>query len=135
MPVAAAVALENLRIMTEERIIENVANTATYLKKKWECLSEHPMVGEARIKGMMGAIELSPNKNNRSPFKATAGSAGLITREICFENGLIMRHVYDRMIISPPLVISENEIDKLTSLAWKCLDISMAKLKKEGMWA
>ena len=134
-PVAAAVALENLRIMTEEKIIENVVNTADYLKNKWECLSEHPMVGEARIKGMMGAVELSPNKRNRLPFKASAGSAGLKTRQICFENGLIMRHVYDRMIISPPLIISENEIDELISLAWKCLDLSMAELKKAGIWA
>ena len=93
------------------------------------------MVGEARIQGMMGAIELSPDKNNKTPFSAPAGTAGLRTREICFENGLIMRHVYDRMIISPPLIISESEIDELVSLAWKCLDLSMKQLKLEGLWS
>lgn len=134
-PVAAAVALENLRILREEKIIENVENkTSVALKKKWEQLGDHPMVAEARIKGMMGAIELSPDKFNKVPFKAPPGTAGLITREICFENGLIMRHVYDRMIISPPLIISDEEISKLTTLAWKCLDIAMTKLKKNGLW-
>ena len=134
-PVAAAVALENLRILQEEKIIENVEmSTSIYLKQKWETLCEHPMVAEARIKGMMGAIELSPDKKNRTSFKAPAGSAGLATREICFENGLIMRHVYDRMIISPPLIINEDEIDSLIALAWKCLDLSMSKLKEQGLW-
>ena len=134
-PVAAAVALENLRILQEEKIIENVEmSTSIYLKQKWETLCEHPMVAEARIKGMMGAIELSPDKNNRTSFKAPAGSAGLATREICFENGLIMRHVYDRMIISPPLIINKDEIDNLIALAWKCLDLSMSKLKEQGLW-
>ena len=80
-PVAAAVALENLRILQEEKIIENVEmSTSIYLKQKWETLCEHPMVAEARIKGMMGAIELSPDKKNRTSFKAPAGSAGLATR-------------------------------------------------------
>ncbi len=134
-PVAAAVALENLRILQEEKIIENVEmSTSIYLKQKWETLCEHPMVAEARIKGMMGAIELSPDKKNRTSFKAPAGSAGLTTREICFENGLIMRHVYDRMIISPPLIINKDEIDNLIALAWKCLDLSMSKLKEQGLW-
>ena len=134
-PVAAAVALENLRILQEEKIIDNVEmSTSIYLKQKWETLCEHPMVAEARIKGMMGAIELSPDKKNRTSFKAPAGSAGLATREICFENGLIMRHVYDRMIISPPLIINKDEIDNLIALAWKCLDLSMSKLKEQGLW-
>ena len=134
-PVAAAVALENLRILQEEKIIQNVEmSTSIYLKQKWETLCEHPMVAEARIKGMMGAIELSPDKKNRTSFKAPAGSAGLATREICFENGLIMRHVYDRMIISPPLIINKDEIDNLIALAWKCLDLSMSKLKEQGLW-
>ncbi len=134
-PVAAAVALENLRILKEEKIIENVETCSSiYIKKKWGELAEHPMVGEARIQGMMGAIELSPSKDTKAPFATPPGTAGLKTREICFENGLIMRHVCDRMIISPPLIINEDEIDELISLAWKCLDLSMKELKQNGLW-
>ena len=62
-PVAAAVANENLRIMEEENIVGYVRDTAApYLKQKWEAMTDHPMVGEAKIVGMMGSIALTPNK-------------------------------------------------------------------------
>ena len=134
-PVAAAVALENLRILEEERIVETVHDdTAPYLKQKFESLADHPMVGEARIVGMMGSIALTPDKAARAKFKADAGTVGYITRERCFANNLIMRHVYDRMIVSPPLVISKSEIDLLIQRAWQSLDEAMAQVKAEGLW-
>ena len=133
-PVACAVALENLRILEEEQIIERVRNdTGPYLKAKFETLADHPMVGEAKIVGMMGSIALTPNKAARAPFAAEAGTVGFMTRERCFANNLIMRHVYDRMIISPPLVISTSEIDTLIERAWQSLDESMAQVKAEGL--
>ena len=54
-------------------------------------------------------------------------------REHCFANNLVMRHVYDRMIISPPLVISKGEIDQLISRATKALDATYAQAKAQGM--
>ena len=133
-PVAAAVAMENIRILQEEKIIETVRErTAPYLKRKWAELAMHPLVGEARSLGMLGAVELSPAPKIRAPFKVKEGTVGLITRNICIKNGLIMRHVYDKMIISPPLIINEEEIDNLVSLVWKCLDESVKKIKEEGL--
>ena len=82
---------------------------------------------------MLGALELSPAPKIRAPFKAEEGTIGLITRNICIKNGLIMRHVYDKMIISPPLIINEDEIDNLVSLVWKCLDESVSKIKEDGL--
>ena len=133
-PVAAAVALENLRILDEEGIVARVgAETAPYLEKCWTGLAEHPLVGEARIKGMMGAIELTPDKPSRARFAGEEGKVGLLTREFCFANGLVMRHVGDKMIISPPLVISKEEIDELVSRAWMCLDLALDEAKREGL--
>ena len=133
-PVASAVALENLRILDEEKIVDKVRDkTAPYLTKKWSALAEHPLVGEARNVGMMGAIELTPDKSARAPFAADEGTIGLICREFCFANGLVMRHVGDKMIISPPLVISNSEIDELTEKAWKCLDLTLAEAKSQGL--
>ncbi len=131
-PVAAAVALENIRILDEEGIIDRVReDTAPYMAQKWATLAEHPMVGEARMVGLMGALELTPDKAARTPF-ANEGTVGLMTRERCFANGLVMRHVGDKMIISPPLVISHGEIDRLIELAWQSLDEGMAQAKAEG---
>ncbi|WBL34373.1 aspartate aminotransferase family protein [Sinirhodobacter sp. HNIBRBA609] len=134
-PVAAAVALENLRILEEDGVIDRVrSEIAPYLKAKWESLSDHPMVGEAKIVGMMGSIALTPNKAKRAAFAAKSGTIGLITRERCFANNLVMRHVGDRMIISPPLTITKAEIDELMVRARKSLDEAYEKIKAEGLW-
>ena len=132
-PVAAAVALENLRIIEEEKIVDQVRDeTGPYLAQKWAELGDHPLVAEARIVGMMGALELSPDTAARAPFE-TGGAVGYICRETCFDNGLMMRHVGDKMIISPPLVINKAEIDELAEKAWKCLDMTHAEAKKQGL--
>ena len=81
--------------------------------------------------GLMGALELTPDAASRAKF-ANEGTVGYMTRERCFANGLVMRHVGDKMIISPPLVISREEIDTLVDLAWMSLDEGMATAKAEG---
>ena len=93
----------------------------------------HPLVGEARIAGMMGSIALSPDKASRAAFAADPGTAGLICREACFANNLVMRHVGDRMVISPPLVITHEEIDTLIARAGAALDQAHARLSDEGL--
>ncbi len=133
-PVACAVALENLRILEEERIVERVREeTGPYLREKWEALADHPFVGEARIVGFMGSLALTPDKPARAPFAAPAGTVGLIAREISFENNLIMRHVGDRMIIAPPLVLSKAEIDTLIERAIRTLDEAHEEARKQGL--
>jgi len=127
-PVAAAVALENIRILREERIVERVkAETAPYLQKRLRELSDHPLVGEVRGVGLLGAIEMVKDKATRERY--TGKGAGMICRTFCFENGLIMRAVGDTMIIAPPLVISFAEIDELIEKARKCLDLTLAELQ------
>ena len=134
-PVAAAVALANLYIIESEGIVERVQNeTGPYQAKKWATLSDHPMVGEAKIVGMMGSLALTPDKANRSKFLSPSGTVGYVCRECCFANNLIMRHVGDRMIISPPLIIDKEQIDILIERAWKSLDEGMSKVKEKGLW-
>ncbi|HEX5844115.1 MAG TPA: aspartate aminotransferase family protein [Pseudomonas sp.] len=123
-PVAAAVGLENLRILREEKIVERVkAETAPYLQQRLRELADHPLVGEVRGIGMLGAIELVQDKATRKRFAGDVG-VGMICRGHCFSNGLIMRAVGDTMIIAPPLVISKTEIDELIDKARLCLDLT-----------
>ncbi|MES0884062.1 aspartate aminotransferase family protein [Roseibium sp. SCP14] len=134
-PVACAIALENLRIIEEEGIIDHVRNVAApYLKQKWEALTDHPLVGEARIVGMMASIALTPDKASRAPFAADAGTVGYICRERCFANNVIMRHVGDRMIIAPPLTITCEEIDTLIERARKSLDECLEQIRSDGIY-
>lgn len=135
-PVACAVALENLRILEEEGIVERAGSEiAPYLKQQWESLTDHPLVGEAKIVGLMGSIALTPNKATRAKFTADTGTVGYICRERCFGNNLVMRHVGDRMIISPPLVITKDEIDLLIARARLSLDETLEKIKAEELYA
>ena len=133
-PVAAAVALENLRIIEEEKLVERVRDDiGPYLKKKWTSLTDHPLVGEATIVGLMGSLALTPDKASRAAFAAAAGTVGYICREFSFGNNLIMRHVGDRMIIAPPLCITREEVDTLIERAWTTFDQTHAKLREDGM--
>ncbi len=121
-PVCAAVALENIRILQDERIVETCrTDTGPYLAQRWQELGEHPLVGEARIAGMVGALELVPDKGVRRFFEER-GKVGAICRNIALKNGLILRATYDSMLLSPPLVISRDEIDELFEKAWKSLN-------------
>lgn len=134
-PVSAAVALENLRILDEEGIIDRVRDTlSSYFAKKWASLGEHPMVGSANSKGLVASLVLTPDKASRAKFASNAGTVGLICRERCFANNLVMRHVGDRMIVSPPLIITESEIDLLIERAWKSIDEAYEQVKSQGLW-
>lgn len=126
-PVAAAVALENIRILREEKIVEHVRDdVGPYLQQRWKELAEHPLVGETRGAGLVAALELVKDKGSRARF--TSASAGTLCRDHCFANGLVMRAVGDTMIISPPLVITRAQVDELVDLAHKCLDLTASSL-------
>jgi len=124
-PVCAAAAIANIQIMQSENIVERVrTKTAPYLAKAWQTLADHPLVGEARSLGMLGALEIVEDKASYKRFEDTTGVTG-ICRDFCFDNGLVMRALSGTMIIAPPLVINEAEIDELVEKAWRCLDLTV----------
>lgn len=121
-PACAAVALKNLELMEAENVVERVRDDlGPYLARRWAELAEHPIVGEARSLGLIGALELIADKASGARFDKALG-AGNLCRDLCFANGLVMRSVGDTMIISPPLVISHEQIDELVALARRALD-------------
>jgi len=128
-PVSCAVALANIAILQGEQIVERVGNeTGPYLQRRWRELADHPLVGEARGLGFLGAVELVRDKPSRTRFEAE-NAVGAQCRNICFENGLVMRAVGDTMVISPPLITTTEQIDELLDLAWRCLDLTAEQLK------
>jgi putrescine aminotransferase len=131
-PVACAVASANLRIIERENLVSRVREQlAPHLAAKWRQLAEHPLVGEARCTGLLGALELVRDKATRRFFDKR-GEVGTICRDFCFENGLIMRAVRDTMIVSPPLVITPAQLDELAEKAWRCLDLTLERCRAEG---
>ena len=127
-PVACAVALANIAILRDEKIIENVRdNTGPYLEKRWNELAGHPLVGETRGVGFLRALELVKNKHTREFFDPV-GDVGQICRDFCFNNGLVMRAIRDTMVVSPPLIMTREQIDELIELVNKCLDLTAREL-------
>jgi putrescine aminotransferase len=100
---------------------------APYFRRKWAELADHPLVGEARSIGLLGALELVKDKSSRKFFDPRL-EVGNRCRDICFGNGLVMRAVGDKMVVSPPLVINNTEIDELVEVASRCLDITQGEL-------
>ena len=127
-PVCAAVALENIRILQDENIVETCKrDTGPYLAQRWKELGEHALVGEARIAGMVGALELVPAKSERRYFE-DRGKVGALCRDIALKNGLILRATYDAMLLSPPLTLTRANIDELAEKTWKTLDMTANEL-------
>lgn len=125
-PVAAAVAIENIRLMKEENIVEYVGkDIGPYFQQKLrETLSEHPLVGHIEGVGLVAGIALVKDKETKEFFPSDL-DIGMICRDHCFNNGLIMRAVGSRMVLSPPLVISHAEVDELIEKARICFDLTL----------
>ncbi|QBX34949.1 aspartate aminotransferase family protein [Paracoccus liaowanqingii] len=127
-PAACAAAIANLGILRSEGIVDRVADDiGPYLQGKWRALADHPLVGEAVMTGLIGAIQLCADKGARRAFDDDLG-VGMMCREHAFANGLIMRAVGDRMVVSPPLVLTHAEADELVEKAWRVLDLTQAQL-------
>jgi putrescine aminotransferase len=127
-PVACAVAIENIRILQRESLIGRVKDDiGPYLQERWRKLGEHPLVGETRMVGLMGALELVSNKETLERFDEDK-RVGTICRDFLVNNGLVMRAVGDTIVVAPPLILTYEQADELIDKAWKCLDLTQAAL-------
>ena len=125
--------LANLAIMEREQLPQRVkGEIGAYFSRRYAELSEHPLVGLAESCGFMAGLVLVKNKQTRERFHADT-AVGMICRGHCFNNGLIMRAVGDRMIIAPPLVMTTAEIDTMIDLIKMVLDLTQQDLKKMGL--
>jgi putrescine aminotransferase len=136
-PVACAAALENIRIILNEQLVQKVAqDTGPYLKEKFGALADHPLVGHADSLGFVAGLNLVRRKartlHGCEPFDGDLG-VGMICRGYMFDNGIIMRAVGDRMIVAPPLVMTRAEIDEMVRRIRLALDDTLAELTRRRL--
>jgi putrescine aminotransferase len=130
-PVACAVALANLDIIENEHLVRRAHDLGILLRRQLrDALGDHPMVGEIRGVGLIGAIELVADKRTRKFFEKR-GRVGTICRDYCFAGDVILRAVRDTMVFSPPLVISESEIDLLVERVTRAIHQTYERVKHE----
>ena len=121
-PVACAVALANIKIIEDEDLVRRTHDeTGPHLAKRLAELAEHPIVGEVRSLGLIGAVEIVKDKASRGRFD-DPGAAGTICRKHCVAGGLILRAVRDAMVMSPALSITTAEIDRMIDILHQALD-------------
>lgn len=111
-PVSCAVALKNLELMEEWNILGHVTDVAPHFQSRLRSFREHPLVGEARGVGLIGALEFVADKDTKQGFE-TPGRVGRYCAERCQEHGLIIRAIGDIIAFCPPLIIDEPEIDEM----------------------
>lgn len=121
-PVCAAAALENLRIIEDEKLVERVHDDiGPYLAAGLKSLEDLPIVGEVQQVGLMAAVQLAEDKGTRRRFEDKE-TAGVTVRNHCLANGLVLRATADRMLFSPPLVITHAEVDEMIDITRKGLE-------------
>ena len=122
-PVAAAVALANLQLLRDEGIVERVRReTGPYFQASLrQAFEGHPIVGEIAGAGLAAGIQLAQNPHTRERFAASS-EVGIVCRDFCFNGNLVMRASGDRMLLSPPLVVSRTEVDEIVDKAKRAID-------------
>jgi len=127
-PVCAAVALRNLELMEERKIFEHAATVGEVFQSRLNGFADHPLVGETRGRGLIGAIELVANKETKAPFDAKQG-VGAHCMERCEDNGLIVRSLGDSVAFCPPLIITEDQVHEVFDKFGKSLDETLEWLR------
>jgi 4-aminobutyrate--pyruvate transaminase len=132
-PVAAAVALKALEIYARDRLVEAAAQKAPHFQARLQALGQHPLVGEARGHGLIGAVELVADKASKRSFPPSAGVAPRAVR-LAEEEGLMVRFlVGDAVSVCPPLVITPAEIDELFDRLARALDRTLDWVQRERL--
>ncbi|MCP3706099.1 aspartate aminotransferase family protein [Paraburkholderia sp. CNPSo 3274] len=128
-PVAAAVAVANLKLLRDEGIVTRVKNdTGPYFQQRLrETFANHPIIGDISGAGLVAGLQLAEDPKARKRF-ANGGDVGTLCRDFCFNGNLIMRATGDRMLLSPPLVVTRGEIDEIVSKAKKAVDATAQQL-------
>jgi 4-aminobutyrate--pyruvate transaminase len=133
-PVCAAVALETLQIYEEERIVDHVRRIAPQFQRRVAELGQHPLVGNARGLGLIGAAELVADKATKASFPATAGVAQYAGQR-ALSHGVMTRALGDNVNLCPPLIIEPAQIDAMFDGIGAALDDTLEWVRRNNLGA
>jgi 4-aminobutyrate--pyruvate transaminase len=132
-PVPAAVALETLKIYEERDIVAQVRRVGPRMQAGIRSFADHPLIGEARGIGLIGAVEVVRDKAAKQSFDAKAGVAAFLVRRAQHHGAILRNMPGDIVAFSPPLIISEAEIDEMMGCFGKALDDTWSMVKERGL--
>jgi len=129
-PVSCAVALETLKIYDEMDIVGHVQRVAKHFGERIKSYSDHPLIGECRHVGLLGALELVADKETGEPFEVSRGVGAYLAAH-AQEKGLISRAMGDSLAFAPPLIIEPDQIDQMFDLVDDALVDTLAWTKSQ----
>ena len=132
-PVPAAVALETLKIYEERDIVGEVRRVGPRMQAGIRSYGDHPLIGDARGIGLIGAVELVRDKTSKQTFDPKAGVAAYLVRRAQHHGAILRNMPGDVVAFSPPLIISETEIDEMMACFGRALDDTWAMVKEKGL--
>jgi 4-aminobutyrate--pyruvate transaminase len=130
-PVAAAVALETLDIYQERDILGHVKRIAPYFLEQLHALESHPLTGQVRGVGLLGAVEITADKTKRKTFENPAAFGAWIQKRAA-ERGLILRAIGPVLALCPPLIIEREQVDELIVALRAALDDALEHAQENG---
>ncbi len=133
-PVTSAVALETLKIYEEDGILAHVRSRVPQMQAGLRHFADHPLVGEVRGVGLVGAVELVANQATRAPFDPTAGVGPYLVKR-GHHHGVILRALGDSIAFCPPLIINEAEIGLMLDRFALALEDTFAMVRERGLIA
>jgi 4-aminobutyrate--pyruvate transaminase len=128
-PVGCAIAMEVLDQLVEGGVFTNLKKVAPKFQKQLAQMADHPMVGEARGVGLMGALEMVSDKSSKAPFPDRLAVSERVSRQ-ALKNGLICRPLGQAVVLAPPFIITEGQIEELFTLLRRTLDQVHAGLEE-----
>jgi len=132
-PVPAAVALETLKIYDEIDIVARVNRVGPRMQAAIRSYADHPLIGDARGIGMIGALEIVRDKATKQGFDPKAGVGAFLVRRAQHHGAILRNMAGDVIAFSPPLIISEAEIDEMFACFGRALDETWEMVKEKGL--
>src|SRR5580692_5771573 len=127
-PVTTAVAMETLRIYEDMDMVGHVQSVGPYMQQVLARFADHPLIGDVRGVGLMTGMEMMADKSTRTPFDPARG-VGRMADGHARRHGLITRFIGDRIAFSPPLIITEAEVDDMAARLQRALDDTWAEVR------
>lgn len=131
-PLGCALGVKAIEIYQKRDIIGHVRSVAPVFEARMKKLADHPLVGEVRHCGLVGAVELVADKATKRSFDPKKG-VGAQCAKFCEENGLIQRAIVDSIAFCPPMIITEAQLNELFDRFEKALAACEAWVSKEGL--
>jgi 4-aminobutyrate--pyruvate transaminase len=130
-PLAAAVALETLKIIEERQLVPHAARMGRILLDRLNARGTHPLVGEVRGVGLIAGVELVLDKQTRQAGK-NPGELGTLVNACLLEQGVISRNMLDAIAFCPPLIITEAQVGEMVDAFQRALDVAAARIEHTG---